>query len=143
MARSDVEKLRVYRLAEELADQIWNLVIRWGDFARETIGKQLVRAVDSIGANIAEGSGRGTFADNRRFVRIGRGSFLETQYWLRRAYKRHLLASAEIDRLKPLVDQLGPTLNAYLKSIGQSGGPRQQSTDLRSEGQQERITTDD
>lgn len=133
MARSDVEKLRVYRLAEELADQIWSIVIRWGDFARETIGKQLVRAVDSIGANIAEGCGRGTFADNRRFVRIGRGSFLETQYWLRRAYKRQLLTSAEIDQLRPLVDKLGPTLNGYLRSIGQSGGLSHPSTDLRSE----------
>ena len=83
------------------------------------IGKQLVRAADSVGANIAEGSGRGTFADNKRFVRIGRGSFHETQYWLRRAYKRQLLTSAQIDRLKPLVDELGPTLNAYLRSIGE------------------------
>lgn len=120
MARSNIEGLRVYRLSEELADQIWNIVLSWNHFTRETIGKQLVRAVDSLGANISEGSGRGSFLDNKRFVRIGRGSFHETQYWLRRAYKRQLLTSAQIDRLKPLVDELGPTLNAYLRSIGQS-----------------------
>ena len=120
MARSNIERLRVYRLSEELADQMWNIVLSWNHFNRETIGKQLVRAVDSVGANISEGSGRGTFSDNKRFVRIGRGSFHETQYWLRRAYKRHLLTPTQIDRLKPLVDQLGPTLNAYLKSIGQN-----------------------
>ena len=120
MARSNIEGLRVYRLSEELADQIWKIVLSWNHFTRETIGKQLVRAVDSVGANISEGSGRGTFADNKRFVRIGRGSFHETQYWLRRAYRRQLLTSAEINRLKPLVDELGPTINAYLRSIGQS-----------------------
>jgi four helix bundle protein len=76
--------------------------------------------LDSVGANISEGSGRGTFSDNKRFVRIGRGSFHETQYWLRRAYRRQLLTSSQIERLKPLVDELGPTLNAYLRSIGQS-----------------------
>ncbi len=119
MARSNVESLRVYRLAEELADQVWTIVRRWNCFARDTIGKQLVRSVDSIGANISEGSGRGTYSDNRRFVRIGCGSFHETQYWLRRAYKRQLLTSAQIELLKPLVAELGPTINAYLKSIGQ------------------------
>jgi len=50
MARSNIEGLRVYRLSEELADQIWNIVLSWDHFTRETIGKQLVRAVDSVGA---------------------------------------------------------------------------------------------
>ena len=132
MARSNVESLRVYRLAEELADQVWTIVRGWNCFARDTIGKQLVRSVDSIGANISEGSGRGTYSDNRRFVRIGRGSFHETQYWLRRAYKRQLLTSGQIDLLKPLVAELGPTINAYLKSIGQpprSGAKKLKHTD--------------
>src|SRR4026209_989966 len=132
MARSNVESLRVYRLAEELADQVWTIVRGWNWFARDTIGKQLVRSVDSIGANISEGNGRGTYSDNRRFVRIGRGSFHETQYWLRRAYKRQLLTSAQIELLKPLVAELGPTINAYLKSIGQpprSGAKKLKQTD--------------
>ena len=94
MARSNVERLRVYRLSEELADQIWSIVSEWDYFAQDTIGKQLVRAADSVGANISEGSGRGSFLDNKRFVRIGRGSFHETQFWLRRAFKRHLLTSS-------------------------------------------------
>ena len=87
-------------------------------FVRNTIGKQLVRAVDSIGANIAEGSGRGSFQDNRRFIRIARGSLYETQHWLRRAFKRGLLQPEETKRLKQLIEELGPRLNAYLTSIG-------------------------
>ena len=120
MARSNFEKLRVYRLSEELADQIWKIVVTWNYFERDTIGKQLVRAADSVGANISEGSGRGRFPDNRRFVRIGRGSLHETQHWLRRAYKRQLLTQTQIDQLRPLIEELAPTLNAYLKSIGRS-----------------------
>ena len=38
--------------------------------------------------------------------------------WLRRAYKRGLLTSDQVHNLKPLVDNLAPRLNAYLKSIG-------------------------
>jgi four helix bundle protein len=90
----------------------------WNVFARDTVGKQLVRAADSIGANIAEGTGRGTFVDNRRFVRIARGSLNETQHFLRRAYKRKLLNDKDIQALRPLVDELAPKLNSYLKSIG-------------------------
>jgi four helix bundle protein len=118
MAKSNFENLRVYQLSEQLADQIWKVVLGWDGFARDTVGKQLVRAADSIGANIAEGTGRGTFLDNRRFVRIARGSLNETQHWLRRAYRRRLLVESQINRLSSLVDELAPKLNAYLNSIG-------------------------
>src|SRR5436305_14239300 len=104
MAKTNFEKLRVYQLSEELADRIWSIVLGWNILARDTVGKQLVRAADSIGANIAEGTGRGTFADNRRFVRIARDSLNETQHWLRRAYKRQLLSSRQISTIKPLID---------------------------------------
>jgi len=68
-SRTNFENLEVYKLAERLADEIWSVVLRWDYFARDTVGKQLVRAADSIGANIAEGTGRRSFQDNRRFVR--------------------------------------------------------------------------
>ena len=118
MAKTNFESLRVYQLSETLSDEIWTIVIKWNVFARDTVGKQLVRAADSIGANIAEGTGRGTFVDNRRFVRIARGSLNETQHFLRRAYKRKLLDDKDIRVLRPLVDELAPKLNSYLKSIG-------------------------
>lgn len=44
------EDLQVYHLAETLADEVWGIVIAWDQFARDTVGKQLVRAADSIGA---------------------------------------------------------------------------------------------
>ena len=118
MQRTNFEKLRVYRLSENLADELWKTVIGWNYFERDTVGKQLVRAGDSIGANIAEGVGRGKFLDNRRFVRIARGSLNETKQWLRRAHKRGLLTMAQTNVLKPMLDELAPTLNAYLNSIG-------------------------
>lgn len=118
MARSSFENLRVYQLSETLADQIWEIAIRWNQLARDTVGKQMIRSADSIGANIAEGAGRGTYQDNRRFVRTARGSLNETQHWLRRAYRRKLLTPVEVDRLRPLIQNLAPQLNSYLQSIG-------------------------
>ncbi|MGH9874176.1 MAG: four helix bundle protein [Pyrinomonadaceae bacterium] len=118
MERTNFENLQIYKLSEKLSDQLWKIVIRWDVLARDTVGKQLVRAGDSIGANIAEGSGRGTDPEFRRFLRIARGSLYETQHWLRRAYQRRLLSEKQIADLLPLVKELTPKLNSYLGSTG-------------------------
>ncbi len=118
MQRTNFENLRVYRLSEELADEVWKIVTAWDYFAKDTVGKQLVRSADSVGANIADGEGRGSYQDNRRFIKIARGSLQETQHWLRRAFKRNILSEGDIGNIKPIIDKLAPTLNAYLASIG-------------------------
>lgn len=120
MASKSFEDLRVYQLAEQLADFIWKLILKWPALARNTVGAQMVRSADSIGANIAEGSGRGTYADNRRFVRMARGSLYETRHWLRRAFTQELLKREDVSKLKPIVGNLGPQLNGYLNSIGRN-----------------------
>ncbi len=129
--RSNFEQLKVYQLAEKLADEIWAVVLKWEYFARDTVGRQLVRAVDSIGANIAEGVGRGSYQDNRRFVRVARGSLNETKHWLRRAHRRGLLSREAVANIRPIIDELAPKLNAYLRSIGPAAESRQepQATD--------------
>ena len=117
MAKTNFENLQVYQLSERLSDDVWKVVIGWNHLAQDTVGKQLIRSADSIGANIAEGSGRGSAQDHRRFLRIARGSLYETQHWLRRAFKRQLLNEDQVNKLKPVVDELAPKLNAYLRSI--------------------------
>lgn len=118
MEKTNFENLQIYKLSEKLSDELWKIVVRWNILARGTVGKQLVRAGDSIGANIAEGSGRGTDPEIRRFLRVARGSLYETQHWLRRAYRRKLLTDKQVNDLTPLVKELTPKLNAYLRSIG-------------------------
>jgi four helix bundle protein len=144
MARTNFENLRVCRLSEQLADAIWDIVKEWPILARDTVGKQIVRSADSIGANIAEGSGRGSAQDNRRFVRSACGSLYETQHW--RAFRRNLLNDQQVKSLKPMVDSLSPMLNAYLRSIGlgpgkiipatiQESSTKHQAQSTRTEGQ--------
>ena len=74
MEKTNFEKLDVYKLSEKLSDIIWTIVLSWTPFAKSTIGVQLVKAADSIGANIAEGTGKGSSLDNKRFAKIARGS---------------------------------------------------------------------
>jgi four helix bundle protein len=117
MAKTNFEQLKVYQLSETLADEVWSVVSKWKNLARDTVGKQVIRAADSVGANLAEGSGRGSLPDNRRFICIARGSLYETQHWLRRAYTRKLLTASQIERLKQIIDDLGPALNGYLRYV--------------------------
>ncbi len=75
-----LEELRIYQLAMEIGEIIWVHVQKWDYFfypvnyrnkniytsrinkifhgAGDTIGKQLVKAVDSVAANLSEGFGR-------------------------------------------------------------------------------------
>ena len=118
MGTGSFVELEVYRLAEELADKVWEIVQGWGSFAMTTVGRQIVRSSDSIGANIAEGVGRWSFRDNKRFVRVARGSLNETIHWIRRCKSRRLFDEIESGDLQRIVDKLAPKLNAYLRSIG-------------------------
>ena len=120
MNRTGFENLRVYQLSEKLSDTIWNIAIKWDRLAQETVGKQMINSVDSIGANIAEGTGRGSFADNKRFAKIARASLFEVKHWLRRSHQRDLLTKEDILALQHIIDELTPKLSAYIKSIGKT-----------------------
>jgi four helix bundle protein len=73
-----LEDISAYKIAFDLSDYIWKVVIKWNYLARDTIGKQYINAVDSVSANIAEGFGRYSKSDKIRFYRISYGSLLES-----------------------------------------------------------------
>lgn len=119
----DIEDFEIYQEAMRIGDVIWEEVVRWDYFARDTVGKQLVKCADSIASNIAEGHGRFHFAENKNFCRYARGSLQETITFLTKAQKRNLIASeAASDLIEDLVT-LRKRLNAYIRSIGNQGAP--------------------
>ncbi len=111
-----LEEIEVYRLAEEIADKWWEIVSRWSPFAKDTVGKQLIRAVDSIGANIAESYGRYHFAEKIHFLYYARGSLYEAKFFVRRSRTRNLIAQVEFDEMMNDLQTLAPKLNAYINS---------------------------
>lgn len=113
-----LEELKVYQLAMKVGDSSWIIVSKWNYFERDTIGKQLVRAADSIAANISEGFGRYHFKENRYFNFVARGSLFETKTWLEKAVKRNLISLEEFSKLKIEMNELGKMLNGYIKKIG-------------------------
>jgi four helix bundle protein len=113
-----IEDLEIYNLSEEFADEIWFLVIKWDFFAKDTVGKQLVRSSDSIGANIAEGFGRFHFKENKNFCFFSRGSIIETKGWLKKAKTRGLMDEETYQSLLRQLETIHLKLNIYIKFIG-------------------------
>jgi len=108
-----LEDLEIYNLAMEMGEQVWSTVVKWDYFAKDTIGKQWVRAIDSVGANISEGFGRNTFKDSRLFYYIARGSLYESKTWLDKAKNRNLI-SEEYQILLDKHNKLGIKLNNFI-----------------------------
>ena|SRR5687768_15976135 len=114
----NLEDLKVYNLAMELGESVWCLVDKWNYFQKDTIGKQLVKATDSIAANLSEGYGRFHFKENKNFSYYSRGSLYETKTWLIKAHNRKLIENEEFRKLISNIEVIGKMLNGYIKSIG-------------------------
>jgi four helix bundle protein len=111
------EELRVLQTAEAVADEIWQQVVRWDSFSRETVGGQMARAGDSIGANIAEAYGRFHFGEKLQFLYYARGSLFETKYWLNRAQARDLIQSDQVQDYATQLTDLARQLNAFASGL--------------------------
>jgi four helix bundle protein len=88
-----VDKLSSYKKSFDFSNEVWTHVIKWDFFAKDTVGKQIIRSSDSVSANIAEGFGRFSKKDKVRFYRISLGSLEETGDWIRKAFIRELISS--------------------------------------------------
>lgn len=115
-----LEKLEVYQIAENLGDEIWDIVIKWDFFVKDTIGKQLVRAADSISANIAEGYGRYFYKESKQFYFYSRGSLQETKSWLSKCKRRKIVEPVICDILLAKAEKLLAMLNSFIRFIKNS-----------------------
>src|SRR5688500_576249 len=107
VANASFRKLVCWQLAFELAEELREVVLSWPAFDRDTLGLQLLRACDSVAANIAEASGRWYANDKRRILYIARGSPTETEHWMLTAQRRDLID----DRFDGRVAEMARTLN--------------------------------
>lgn len=111
------EDLRVLKSAEEIADAVWKRVSNWEDFPKDVVGKQIARATDSIGANIAESFGRFNFGEKLQFLYYARGSLFETKYWLNRAKVRELMPPESVQEYTTQLSNIARQLNAFAESL--------------------------
>ncbi len=115
-----LDDFKVYQLAMEIGEEIFEIVKDWDYFHKDTVGKQLVRAVDSIAANLSEGLGRYHYKETKNFSYYSRGSLFETITWLTKAHNRKLIND---DRFEDLINQLNSIcvkINNYINTLGKT-----------------------
>lgn len=129
---TELEDLRILKTAETIADAVWKQVSRWDEFARDVVGKQLARATDSIGANIAESFGRFNYGEKLQFLYYSRGSLFETKYWLNRALVRELMQAGEVKDYASRLTEVARQLNTFVNSLkAQRSESKNQSKTIR------------
>jgi len=96
-----------------------NLVKR--SYTSDIIAKQLIRAVTSIGANIAEGCGRNEGKEYVRFLQISFGSSNEVDNWLNLLKDAELIQSTTASELLDLNIEIQKMLVSLIKRIKEKG----------------------
>lgn len=110
-----LKNINAYIISFHLSNYICGLVMKWDDFAKETIGKQYVRAIDSVSANIAEGFGRYGKKDKIKFYRYSFGSIKESQDWTQKALIRKLITKEQYVYIMGKVNELPREINHLIK----------------------------
>ena len=114
------EDLVVWRKSKDFAVAIYG-VTATGAFARDFVLRdQIRRAAVSVMSNIAEGFGRYTQPEVRRFVSIARGSAAETQAQLYLARELGYLSEADHLALNARCLEIARMLSALRTSLDQS-----------------------
>ncbi len=104
-----------YKTAFNLSNKVWDIVLKWDFFARDTVGNQFVRAVDSISANIAEGFGRYHKKDKVKFYRYSYASAIEALNWNQKAKVRNLINTHEYELFFKSLQELPKDIHALIK----------------------------
>jgi four helix bundle protein len=109
---SRYKELAAYRQSVALADDLRLVMLAWDSLDAWSTGIQLLRAADSVGANIAEAYGRHGYRDQRRLLYVARGSAYETEHWIDRAVTRGLLSF----EVPPRIGEVIRTLNGLIQA---------------------------
>ncbi len=111
--------ISAYRIAFELSNYVWDIVIKWDNFAKYTVGKQFTEAIDSVSANISEGFGRYFKKDKINFYRYSKGSVSEGTDWNNKSSVRELLTQIQYDHIKQELDILPREINNLIRFTDQ------------------------
>jgi four helix bundle protein len=114
--------LRVWQGAMNLVDEIYTLTELFPKEERYALAQQLQRAAVSVPSNIAEGFGRSSTKDYRRFLAIARGSVYEIETQLEIARRRDYISSAEVVAATERATSVIKQINALRKSLDGRGG---------------------
>ena len=109
------DDINAYKIAFELSNYVWKIIMKWDPFSKRTIDDQFIRAVDSISANIAEGFNRYYKRDKIHYYRISFSSIGESLDWVKKAKIRGLLEDEEYNHILKELNKLPKEINSLIK----------------------------
>jgi len=111
-----LKDLKIYQKSLMVGNKSWGIYKNFSWQVKKTIGDQFIMAIDSIGANIAEGYGRFHYLDRIKFYYNARGSLLESLHWLELLKDRDLITEEDYCSMLNLLEDLNLSLNAFIKT---------------------------
>ena len=112
-----VRKLRVWTLGMQIVRDVKSIVDGCPRTGVGDLRNQMVRAAISIPSNVAEGAGRESDMEFRRFLRIALGSCRELETQLEIAWCLGLLDDATHQLVMDRVDHEGRMLRLLIRSL--------------------------
>lgn len=117
VAVKDFKELKVWSKAHETTLQLYRLTRQFPKEELYGLTSQIRRAASSMGANIAEGSGRRSDGEMSRFLHIARGSAVELEYHLLLARDLELLPASSFTVLERQVDEIQRMLTSLIQRV--------------------------
>jgi four helix bundle protein len=114
----DFKDLKVWAKAHQLTLAIYGITQKFPKAELFGLTSQIRRASASIGANIAEGCGRRSDPEMKRFVQIARGSANELEYHLLLARDLQLLQVDEFKELETKTLEIQRMLAVLTQRLG-------------------------
>jgi four helix bundle protein len=112
-----LKNLEVYQLSRKLSTIAWEIFCRMNFEDKKHMGDQFLRAVDSVGANIAEGYGRFHYLDKVRFYYNSRASHYEAFiHWSELLFEREKISIEEFNSINKTAQILQVKLNNFITS---------------------------
>ena len=111
-------KYKVWELGHEITLDVYKLSKQFPKEERFGITSQVRRCSSSVPANIAEGCGRETEKEFKRFLVIANGSATELEYFLILITDLEMADKDSIEKLVEKVDKLKRSLNSLISKLG-------------------------
>ena len=116
----DFRDLDVWHCSLDLVEEVHRLTKRLPVEEKFALASQLHRAAVSVSTNIAEGYGRDSRAEFRRFLRISRGSVTEVLAILLIVERLHYLGATELAAALSLTDRIRAMLTRLTAALGRT-----------------------
>ena len=113
----DYKNLEIWRLGMEIASIIYELVDQMPSIERYNLQSQMIRSAISVPSNIAEGAGRSSEKEFKRFLEIALGSLYELETQLILTKQRYSIENLDFDELFELINKEQRKVSSFINRL--------------------------